>query len=61
MGACVDPGNIYILSGYCARGSLNDIIYNDDLILDNMFIASLVFDLIKVRISLLWKTKKIHP
>ena len=51
MGACIDPPNICIVTSYCARGSLKDILENDDLHLDDMFIASLVKDLIAVRVT----------
>ncbi|XP_035209039.1 guanylate cyclase 32E-like [Stegodyphus dumicola] len=47
IGACVDPPNICILSLFCSRGSLQDILNNPDLHLDTMFIASLVADLVK--------------
>ncbi|KAG7169412.1 Guanylate cyclase 32E-like 3 [Homarus americanus] len=47
IGSSVDTGNICILTAYCARGSLEDVLSNDDLLLDNMFVASLVADLIK--------------
>ncbi|XP_064617845.1 guanylate cyclase 32E-like isoform X2 [Liolophura sinensis] len=47
IGACIDPPHIMIVSQYCARGSLKDILRNKDLHLDDMFIASLVADLIK--------------
>ncbi|XP_075726220.1 guanylate cyclase 32E-like [Rhipicephalus microplus] len=47
IGACVDPPNICILTLFCARGSLEDVLKNDDLDLDSMFISSLVADLIK--------------
>ena len=48
MGACVDPGNICIVSEYSSKGSLQDIMANDDVKLDQMFISSLVFDIIRV-------------
>ncbi|XP_013413758.1 guanylate cyclase 32E [Lingula anatina] len=47
IGACVDPPNICIITEYCPKGSLQDILENDDVKLDNMFIASLVNDIIK--------------
>ncbi|XP_076056765.1 guanylate cyclase 32E-like isoform X2 [Oratosquilla oratoria] len=47
IGASVDTGAICILTAYSARGSLEDVLHNDDLQLDNMFVASLVADLIK--------------
>lgn len=39
---------ILLVSDYCAKGSLYDIIENEDIKLDNLFIASLIYDLIKV-------------
>eukprot|EP00057_Strongylocentrotus_purpuratus_P017815 XP_011672289.1 PREDICTED: speract receptor isoform X1 [Strongylocentrotus purpuratus] len=47
IGACPDPPNICILTEYCTRGSLQDILENDDIKLDEMFIASLVSDIVK--------------
>ncbi|XP_076366164.1 receptor-type guanylate cyclase Gyc76C-like isoform X2 [Tachypleus tridentatus] len=47
IGACVIPNKLIVISEYCPRGSLQDILENEDIRLDNMFIASLVFDLIK--------------
>ncbi|XP_032674981.1 receptor-type guanylate cyclase Gyc76C-like [Odontomachus brunneus] len=47
IGACVEPMRILLLTEYCAKGSLYDIIENEDIKLDNMFITSLVHDLIK--------------
>ena len=52
IGASVDHGGAFVLTAYCARGSLEDILQNPDFKLDTMFIASLVADLIKVRPSL---------
>lgn len=52
IGASVDTGCVCILTAYCARGSLEDVLQNDDLQLDNMFVASLVADLIKGMIYL---------
>jgi guanylate cyclase len=37
-----------VLTAYCARGSLEDVLANKDLHLDNMFVASLVSDILKV-------------
>ncbi|XP_045542882.1 guanylate cyclase 32E [Papilio machaon] len=47
VGACIEPPNICSLSEYCTRGSLKDILENEDIKLDNMFIASLVGDIIR--------------
>ncbi|XP_047528315.1 guanylate cyclase 32E isoform X1 [Vanessa atalanta] len=47
VGACIEPPNVCALSEYCTRGSLKDILENEDIKLDNMFIASLVGDIIR--------------
>ncbi|CAH1099339.1 unnamed protein product [Psylliodes chrysocephalus] len=47
IGACVQPTSILLVTDYCAKGSLYDIVENEDIKLDKMFIASLVHDLIK--------------
>lgn len=52
IGACVETGHIAILTQLCARGSLEDVLSNSNYRLDNMFIASLVGDLIKGMIYL---------
>ncbi|XP_076309160.1 guanylate cyclase 32E-like isoform X2 [Tachypleus tridentatus] len=52
VGACVDPPNICIITEYCSRGSLKDILENEDVKLDNMFIASLIGDIVRGMIFL---------
>ncbi|XP_065221202.1 guanylate cyclase 32E [Planococcus citri] len=52
IGACVDPGNVFILMEYYARGSLQDILMNFDIKLDQMFISSLVADILRGMIYL---------
>lgn len=52
VGACIEPPNVCVVSEYCTRGSLKDILENDDIKLDNMFIASLVGDIIRGMIFL---------
>ncbi|KAG8315278.1 hypothetical protein J6590_074376 [Homalodisca vitripennis] len=47
IGACTDPPHICIVTEYCTRGSLKDILENEDVKLDNMFVASLVADIIR--------------
>ena len=39
LGACVDAGNVCILSPYCSRGSLEDVLANEDYKLDMMFVC----------------------
>ncbi|KAJ8722786.1 hypothetical protein PYW07_003966 [Mythimna separata] len=47
IGAVVEPLRVLLLTDYCAKGSLYDIIENEDIKLDKMFISSLIHDLIK--------------
>ncbi|CAD5122392.1 DgyrCDS10822 [Dimorphilus gyrociliatus] len=47
IGANADPGNVFVFTEYCTRGSLQDILANEDVKLDQIIIASLVFDIIK--------------
>ncbi|XP_037094252.1 speract receptor-like [Pollicipes pollicipes] len=47
VGACVDPPHLCTVSDYCTRGSLRDILENSNVKLDNMFIASMVFDIVR--------------
>lgn len=48
IGACINHESnlIYIVTEYCSKGSLQDILDNQDLKLDSMFVSSLVFDLL---------------
>ncbi|XP_029694813.1 atrial natriuretic peptide receptor 1 [Takifugu rubripes] len=47
VGACIDPPNTCILTEYCPRGSLQDILENDSITLDWMFKYSLINDIVK--------------
>uniref|UniRef100_A0A672KTF6 Guanylate cyclase n=1 Tax=Sinocyclocheilus grahami TaxID=75366 RepID=A0A672KTF6_SINGR len=46
-GACIDPPNICIVTEYCPRGSLQDILENESINLDWMFRYSLINDIVK--------------
>lgn len=49
LGACVGDQHICIVTPFCSRGSLQDVLDNEDFYrLDNMFVASLVADLLRV-------------
>nr|XP_060613964.1 atrial natriuretic peptide receptor 1 [Anolis sagrei ordinatus] len=47
IGACIDAPNICILTEYCTRGSLQDILENDNITLDWTFRYSLTSDIVK--------------
>lgn len=48
IGACINPelNLVYIVTEYCSKGSLQDILDNSDVKLDSMFVSSFVFDLL---------------
>lgn len=46
-GACLDSPHCCILTEYCPRGSLQDILENDEVKLDWVFRLSLIQDIIK--------------
>ncbi|XP_070536701.1 atrial natriuretic peptide receptor 1-like isoform X3 [Ptychodera flava] len=47
VGACVDAPHIAILTEYCPKGSLQDILENDVIKLDWVFRYSLMYDIVK--------------
>lgn len=50
-GACVDPPDCCFLTEYCPKGSLQDILENEQMKLDMMFKLSLMHDIVRVRIK----------
>ena len=46
-GACLEHPHYYIVTEYCPKGSLEDILENEKIELDNMFKISLLHDLVK--------------
>lgn len=60
IGACIEGNCIYIVTEYCMKGSLQDILENEDLKLDNIFIASLVSDFIKGMLYLHDSELRVH-
>ncbi|PSN42508.1 Atrial natriuretic peptide receptor 2 [Blattella germanica] len=57
LGAVVDPPHACLLTEYCPKGSLQDILENEQFKLDWMFRYSLMHDLVKVKpnISLFYR------
>ena len=49
IGACVDPPNCCLLTEYCPRGSLQDILEDEDIQLEWNFRYSLIHDIVKVK------------
>ncbi|XP_047143236.1 atrial natriuretic peptide receptor 1 isoform X1 [Hydra vulgaris] len=47
IGACVTSGNIFIVTQYNSKGSLQDVLENHEIKLDTLFILSLINDIIK--------------
>ncbi|XP_058475260.1 atrial natriuretic peptide receptor 1 [Solea solea] len=47
IGACVDTPNMCIITEYCPRGSLQDLMESDSITLDWMFRYSLINDIVK--------------
>ncbi|ESO97952.1 hypothetical protein LOTGIDRAFT_153062 [Lottia gigantea] len=45
IGACIEPGHNYVLTEYCNKGSLQDVLGNDTLKLDMMFRLSMLRDI----------------
>lgn len=48
IGACFDHPNNCLVTEYCPRGSLQDVLENETLKLDGMMKCSLLHDLTKV-------------
>ena len=48
IGACIDPGNICVCWTYAGKGSLEDVIWNETIHLDDNFAFSFCRDILKV-------------
>ncbi|XP_058797834.1 atrial natriuretic peptide receptor 1 isoform X1 [Phymastichus coffea] len=46
-GACVEPPHCCLLTEYCPRGSLQDILENEQMKLDRVFSGSLIHDIVR--------------
>lgn len=54
IGACVDCPLVFVLTEYCPKGSLKDVLANDELQLDWNFRTSLVHDIVQVTYKCDW-------
>ncbi|XP_070568265.1 atrial natriuretic peptide receptor 1-like isoform X2 [Ptychodera flava] len=45
VGACIEPGNICLLTRYCKKGSLQDVLENENIRLDDNFKMSIATDI----------------
>jgi atrial natriuretic peptide receptor A len=50
VGACIDTPVILCLTEYCPKGSLKDVLENEELQLDWNFRMSLIHDVVKVMV-----------
>jgi hypothetical protein len=48
IGACTEAPNIVVVWEYCTKGSLQDVIYGENMKLDDMFKFCLATDILKV-------------
>ena len=60
IGADIKHDSIYLVTEYCDKGSLQDLLANESFKLDSMFIASLVFDLISAMIYIHESELRVH-
>lgn len=60
IGADIRHYSIYLVSEYCDKGSLRDLLASNSFKLDSMFIASLVFDLISAMVYLHQSELRVH-
>ena len=49
VGASLEPDLCAFFTEYCPRGSLQDVLEDDNIKLDDMFRYSLMHDIVKVR------------
>ncbi|ESP00406.1 hypothetical protein LOTGIDRAFT_140809 [Lottia gigantea] len=47
VGACIDPPHCCVLTEYCPKGSLQDVLENDEIQLDWMFRYSIMQDIVR--------------
>ncbi|ELU04866.1 hypothetical protein CAPTEDRAFT_138354, partial [Capitella teleta] len=60
IGACIDQPNMCVLTAYCHKGCLQDILENDDIKLDMMFKNSFMNDIVEGMVYLHHSFLKSH-
>jgi hypothetical protein len=53
IGASVTPPHFCTVWEYCSKGSLQDVIFNDAIQLDDMFKFSICIDMLKVNVVII--------
>ena len=48
VGACVEPQHVSIVTEYCSKGSLQDVLENENIKLDRIFTISFATDIAEV-------------
>ncbi|XP_072759992.1 atrial natriuretic peptide receptor 1 isoform X2 [Anoplolepis gracilipes] len=59
-GACLEPPNCCLLTEYCPKGSLQDILENEQIKLDRVFRGSLIHDIVRGMVYLHASEVKSH-
>ena len=61
IGACVELGNICLVWGYSPKGSMRDVLQNENYRLDWMFKLSFIADIAKASTSAFGYTDHFYP
>ena len=49
VGACIEPRHVCLVAQYCSKGTLEDVLLNESIRLDNIFKISFASDIASVR------------
>ena len=48
LGACIEPSHVCLVAQYCSKGTLEDVLLNESIRLDNIFKISFASDIASV-------------